>query len=61
MESVMTVHRASVTWRDPAFLRALLIAAVLLVVLLAPIALGMDLVRVPSFDIVPDPLGALPF
>jgi hypothetical protein len=62
MEQRMTLHVAArPRWSDPAVVRALLLAALVIVLVLAPIALGMNALGQPAFDITPDPAGPLPF
>ncbi len=46
---------------DPAVLRALLLALVAVLILLAPAFFGAEVLGSPSFDITPDPAGPLPF
>lgn len=46
---------------DPAVLRGLFLAGLVILLVLLPIALGATVLGSPSFDITPDPAGPLPF
>jgi hypothetical protein len=52
---------ARTRWSDPAVLRALLVAGLVVLLVLAPVVLGMPVLGTPGFDITPDPAGPLPF
>jgi hypothetical protein len=58
----MTLREAArPRWSDPAVLRALLFAGLVILLVLAPAVLGMPVLGQPVFDITPDPAGPLPF
>lgn len=58
----MTPQRTSrISWSDPAVLRALLLAGLVILAVLLPLAFGAPVLGSPTFDITPDPAGPLPF
>jgi hypothetical protein len=48
-------------WTDPALWRALVVAGVVILALLIPIAFGWQPQGTPSFDVTANPAGPLPF
>ena len=57
----MTDQTSRARWSDPGLQRALVLAAVAIVLILLPIALGAHPLDSPSFDLILDPAGPLPF
>ncbi len=61
MVLAMADQNSAVRWSDPALWRAVALAGLVILLLLLPIALGMQPLGSPSFELTTDPAGPLPF
>lgn len=57
----MTDQTSRIRWSDPALRRAVALAGLAILLLLLPVALGMQPVGIPAFDLTPNPADPLPF